>query len=183
MKLKRWHIAGVIFTLILGTLLHFTYDFSGQNAAVGIFSAVNESVWEHLKLLIIPIIVISSIEWFVHGEKYKNFIPVKLLSVLLGMATIVVIFYTYVSVTGENYLWADIGLFVLSVILAYLFSYKMLQTEHFTSKSANLAAAFGFILLLACVIVFTFNPPDCALFQDPISGTYGVFMYNKDYIM
>lgn len=40
-----------IFISVLGVLLHFTYEWAGDNAVVGLFSAVNESTWEHLKLL------------------------------------------------------------------------------------------------------------------------------------
>jgi hypothetical protein len=95
MKLKRWHIVGAIVTLVLGTLLHFTFDWSGGNLFVGLFSAVNESVWEHLKLLAVPILLFAIIEYFAYGRAYDNFIPAKLLSVLAGMLTIVVFFYTY----------------------------------------------------------------------------------------
>ena len=43
--------AGIIFTLATGTLLHFTYEWSGENPFVALYSPVSESVWEHLKLL------------------------------------------------------------------------------------------------------------------------------------
>ena len=53
-KIRSYLIFSIIFTFILGTLLHFTYKWSEENAIVGIFSAVNESTWEHLKLLYFP---------------------------------------------------------------------------------------------------------------------------------
>ena len=46
-----------IFISVLGVLLHFTYEWSGDNAVVGLFSAVNESTWEHLKLLFFPFLL------------------------------------------------------------------------------------------------------------------------------
>lgn len=39
--LKRWQIAGFIFTGIAGVLLHFLYDLTGQSILVAPFSAVN----------------------------------------------------------------------------------------------------------------------------------------------
>lgn len=50
-KIKKYQIISSIFVCILGTLLHFTYKVFGENSFVASFSAVNESVWEHLKLL------------------------------------------------------------------------------------------------------------------------------------
>lgn len=173
MKLKNWHIAGIIFTLILGTLLHFTYAWSGENAIVGLFSAVNESTWEHLKLLFTPMFLFAVFEYFTYGKQIPNFIPVKFLSILLGMITIVLSFYTYVGVIGQNFLWADIGTFILGVLVAYWFSYKLLQTNYFSSPGAIQIAKIGIMVLLFCVIVFTFQPPHIALFQDPLLGTYG----------
>ena len=52
-----------IFISVLGVLLHFTYEWSGDNAVVGLFSAVNESTWEHLKLLSRQEFSVSSPEW------------------------------------------------------------------------------------------------------------------------
>ena len=45
-----------IFISVLGVLLHFTYEWSGNNPIVGLFSATNESTWEHLKLLFFPML-------------------------------------------------------------------------------------------------------------------------------
>ena len=47
-QIKKWEIAEFIFIAIVGTLLHFVYDWSGQNPAVGIIAPVSESTWEHL---------------------------------------------------------------------------------------------------------------------------------------
>lgn len=59
MNLKKWQIIVIIFCLILGTFLHFTYELSNFNPVIGLFSAVNESVWEHLKLLVFPMTLMS----------------------------------------------------------------------------------------------------------------------------
>ena len=53
-SIKNFQIFSTIFVMILGTLLHFTYEWSGGNLLVASFSAVNESTWEHLKLLFYP---------------------------------------------------------------------------------------------------------------------------------
>ena len=55
-KIIRFQIFSVIFTWILGTILHFLYEWSGDNKIIASFSAVNESTWEHLKLVFFPTI-------------------------------------------------------------------------------------------------------------------------------
>ena len=49
--LTKWQISGFIFTGVFGVLLHFLYGWTGENVLVALFSAVNESVWEHMKLV------------------------------------------------------------------------------------------------------------------------------------
>ena len=53
-RLFFWELAGFLFTGALGVLLHFLYEWSGGNTLAAAFSAVNESTWEHMKLLFFP---------------------------------------------------------------------------------------------------------------------------------
>lgn len=173
MKLKKSQIAGFIFTTVIGTALHFAYEWAGGSPIVGVFSAVNESVWEHLKLLFVPMLVFGIVEYFWYGKKLENFIPVRFLSILLGMAIIVVGFYTYTGIIGSHFLIVDVLLFIISVYAAYRYSYKMLQTEKFTSSFSKGLAIVGLLFLMACFAAFTFAPPHLQLFLDQTSGAYG----------
>ena len=73
MNIKKWQIFASIFCLILGTILHFTYEWFNYNVIVGLFSTINESVWEHLKLLFYPMFFISIIGYFKIGRKLCNY--------------------------------------------------------------------------------------------------------------
>jgi Na+/H+-dicarboxylate symporter len=110
LNLKRWQITGFIITILLGTLLHFTYDWSGQSPIAGALSPVNESVWEHLKMLIVPMLLFGIAEYFAYGDRQKNLIPVRFLSILVGIASILVLFYTYSGITGQHVPWLDIAI-------------------------------------------------------------------------
>ena len=63
MTLKTF-LSRFLFISVLGVLLHFTYEWSGDNPIVALFSAVNESTWEHLKLLFFPMLLLTIIELF-----------------------------------------------------------------------------------------------------------------------
>ena len=173
MSLKYYHILGAIFTIVLGTLLHFTYQWSGKNILVAIFSAVNESTFEHLKLLFTPMLIFSIFEYFLYGKNIVNFVPVKLLSILLGIFVIITSFYTYVGIIGNHFLIADIGTFILGVLVAYYFSFHFLQTNCFYSLISIRLGWIGIIILTYCFFIFTFYPPHIGLFLDPVSKTYG----------
>ncbi len=174
MNLKRYHIIGFIFTIILGSILHFTYDFFNKNIIVGYFSAVNESTWEHLKLLITPIIIFSIYEYFVYGKNIDNFIIIKALSILLGMLVIIASFYTYKGIIGKDYFILDIATFILGAFSAYYFSYKMIENKKFYNENSNYIGIIIYFLLIFAMIYFTTNPPKINLFLDPITNTYGI---------
>ena len=72
-----------IFISVLGVLLHFTYEWSGDNAVVGLFSAVNESTWEHLKLLFFPFLLLTILEVLLRGNMLpEQFLPARVLGIL-----------------------------------------------------------------------------------------------------
>ena len=70
----NFQIISTIFSMILGTLLHFTYNWSNNNLLVGVFSAVNESTWEHLKLLFFPMLITTILGYFYIGNNIPNFL-------------------------------------------------------------------------------------------------------------
>ena len=86
---------GFIFTSIAGTLLHFAYDWSNQSIFLAPFSAINESIWEHMKLLFFPMFVFAMIEYYFMGNEYDNFWCIKLLGITLGLLLIPTLYYTY----------------------------------------------------------------------------------------
>ncbi|MDP4133428.1 MAG: DUF6512 family protein [Bacillota bacterium] len=167
MSRKTLHILGVIFVLILGTLLHFTYKWSGGNNFVALFSATDESTFEHLKLLFWPFLIFTVIEYFVYGKEYGRFICIRLLSVLFGMAIIIVTFYTYTGVLGFNLLPLDIITFLLGVIGAFYLSYKLLHGAYSLRDPRQIFCTFIWIVMIACFIVWTFHPLNIGLFISP----------------
>lgn len=176
-NIKKWHMAGVFFTLILGSLSHFFYSWFGESPLAAPFFPVNESTWEHLKLLVSPMFLFSAAEYFVYGKKTPGFLPVRVLSLFSGMIVIVAAFYTYTAMTGQHWLWADIGVFVLAVVLAYLLSYLLLLKKpgvFAQTPIISISAGILMALLLVCFIVFTAEPPHIFLFCDPVTGGYGI---------
>ena len=166
-KLLKFQIFSVIFTWILGTVLHFTYEWSNENIIVSIFSAVNESTWEHLKLLFFPMLITTIIGYFYlkSKEEYKNFLCAKIIGILSALSFVVVFFYTYTGIIGTNFAFLDIGSFFVGVLLGDVVAYKMT----FSMKCCNKwIAVIVLIILLLCFITFTFNAPDIGLFRNPV---------------
>ena len=121
-EFKNYQIISIIFTFILGTLLHFTYQLSGENQVVAIFSAINESVWEHLKLLYFPMLLTTIIGYFYIGKSIPNFLCVKTIGIIVSMLFTVVFFYTYTGILGKNIAVIDISSFFIAVFIRRIYS-------------------------------------------------------------
>ena len=91
-RLFYWELAGALFTAAMGTLLHFVYDWSGGWGAAAAFSAVNESTWEHMKLLFFPMFLFSVVQVCCLGRNYPNFLAARGVSTVTGVALIPVLF-------------------------------------------------------------------------------------------
>lgn len=165
MTLKT-NIYRFLFISILGTLLHFTYEWSQNNAIVGLFSAVNESTWEHLKLLFFPMLFLTLFELFFFRDRLpKNFLQVRTCRIFLGMGLIVVVFYTLLGVIGTSIDFLNIALFFVAVFFALWSENK--QYRNSESKKETSSTAFSILLIFTLLFfVFTFLPPDIGLFWE-----------------
>ena len=101
-RLFFWELGGFLFTALAGTLLHFVYDWSGGSVWTAAFSAVNESTWEHMKLLFFPIFLYSVAQACALGKTYPNFLAVRAVSTLAGLALIPILYYTYTGILGRH---------------------------------------------------------------------------------
>lgn len=170
-KIRKYQIFSIIFTFILGTLLHFTYDLSGQNPIVGVFLSVNESTWEHLKLPYFPMLLTTIIGYFYFDKKVPNFICSKTIGIITAILFTIIFFYTYTGVLGKNIAVIDIASFFIATILGEFVSYVLIINNF---KCDNKIAIIVLIILFVCFGIFTFQPPKIGLFKDPLTNKYGI---------
>ena len=173
-SLSVWQLAGVTFTAILGTILHFLYEWTEKNSFVALFAAVNESTWEHMKLFFFPALLFAIVQGIFFYEEYKSFWWIKLIGIVSGLLLIPVLFYTTNGAFGKTPDWLNILFFFVSVGVAYLIEYILLQQDFAFDKFPALPIAL-LSLIAFCFFVFTFLPPKLPVFQDPITGEYGIY--------
>ena len=101
-KLRRWEFFGWIGVGLLGPWLHFAYDWSGGNRIIAAFSAVNESIWEHMKILFWPLLLLAAAELPVFVKHYRNFLAIKATAIISALALIPVLYYTYAGDLGTD---------------------------------------------------------------------------------
>jgi hypothetical protein len=171
-KILAWEMSGILFIFLFGTLLHFLFELSGGLRFVALIAAVNESVWEHLKIGFWPAFFLAVAEFFVFGKKTGNFLLAKGVSLTLQALLISGIYYGLLSAGAES-LAIDILNFFVSIAIAQIVSYNIILVK----KRMTLFRAAGMILILLNVVVFsllTYFPPHSSIFKDPVGGGYGI---------
>ncbi|MBR2465477.1 MAG: hypothetical protein IKB38_00880 [Clostridia bacterium] len=165
-------VFGFVFTSLAGTLLHFLPDVA-DNTLVRLIAPVNESVWEHLKLIFYPYLIFMIAEYFAYGKETRGFLGAKIRGILLGEGVIVTVHYLVSGVIGKDVAWVDITLFFVGTLVAYLLPYLMIKRGKADEFSGAKAAAI-FILHIVLFSVFTFMTPKLGIFLDPQTLTYGI---------
>ncbi|MCS7127589.1 MAG: DUF6512 family protein [Thaumarchaeota archaeon] len=171
--LKVTEAIGAVFIFFAGAALHFTFEWSGHNVFVGLFSAVNESVWEHLKLAYFPAVWLGLVQYALLRKHYPNFFAGKATGVFSVPVIIVVGFYGYQAIFRSHNLAYDIGLFVFSVVVGQFVSYKMV-VKYGNRSPPQLLPVIALAAYAVAFFAFTFEPPRLEPFRDPITGEYGI---------
>ena len=169
-----WELIGFGFVCLLGTAGHFLYDWTGENRTVGAFFAVNESTWEHMKLLYVPYFLYVLAECFSLAREMENFLSAKAAGALSGTISIPLIYYSLSGIFGKLPEWAGIAIFFLSAAIAFFVSHLVMKRDLLRGTALQ---ALGFLTLWALLILFvwyTYHPPVLPIFQDPTTGQYGI---------
>lgn len=169
-KLLLFECLCLVFCLIFSFINHFLYEWTNNSLLVAPFVPVNESVWEHAKLLFFPFLFFSIFEFFYFND-LKNCIFAKSLALLVCTPLMIIIFYTYTGIIGQNYLIADILLAIAIIVFMNYLSYKIIICNHIF----YLNWIFIFVIIMFFLFfIFTFYPPRIPLFIDTTTGLYGV---------
>ena len=176
-KLLTWEIGGIFFIGLIGAALHFTFEMSNFSSMdVAYFSAVNESTWEHLKMVFFPGLMFALIQYTYVRDVVNNYIIAKVAGLFIMPLVIAVGWYIYAPILGRSYFPADLFLFYLAVFVGQVVSYKLLSRPPLEKKYTQVAIVL-FLVMFAAFSTFTFYPPNIFLFEHldlKDTGLYGI---------
>lgn len=166
--MSRREIPYIIATALLGTLSHFFYEWSGHMALIALFSPVNESAWEHLKLLFFPFLAVSILQYLLNRRSLlaARFFFYRFWSALCAMAVILICFFTYTGIFGTHFLPLDILIYFTGVLTAFLLSERFLGSVQKSVPDFTVTVLLWSALCL-CFFLFTCFPPEIPLFFSP----------------
>ena len=166
-KVLQIQIVAIIFSIICGTLFHFVYQWTGENKIIAAFVPVNESIWEHLKLVFYPMGIFAIIEYFIVKNRVNNYLEAKTIGIFVAI-------FTYTGIIGAGIFFIDILIFILSIIIGECVAYKLMTRKNESNEKTKILAIIILVFLLFCFILFTYYSPEVNLFRDFTTGNYGI---------
>ncbi|MBE6754602.1 MAG: hypothetical protein E7559_09700 [Ruminococcaceae bacterium] len=166
-------VVGAIVCFGLAVLLHYAYDWSGERLPVAVFASVNESVWEHIKILLWPFLLWSIAEYYILRPDPRRLLVGKTVGALAVAVMTICFFFVYSGILGRTVVWVDISSAFLWLLLGELVSLRVLNLPHNIEALYGVAAAV-MTLIVVMLLCFTASPPRIGLFADPETGLYGL---------
>ena len=163
--LVNYTVSGTVFVSLLGTLAHFFYEWTGLNPVIGLFTAVNESTWEHMKLIFFPMLLYYIFIWFKLRRRTPEALPSMLIAILIGTCMIPILFYTYTGILGFMVTAANLTIYYVSVTTAFVIFY--LIATRCRLEEVNIILYFIITLFICMFFLFTYDPPELGIFIDP----------------
>ncbi|MDO5490619.1 MAG: DUF6512 family protein [Bacteroidaceae bacterium] len=174
--LFTWISVVVIFSI--GCLSHFLYDILKAPKALGIFTAINESTWEHIKIAVTPILLWGLVDGYIYGNN-PNYFSAKLSSLLIVTFFIPFVFYSYTRISKKPILLVDIIIFLTAIILSQFAFCGIINLPAFSHFTVYISA-IGVFAYFGAYMTLTLLPIKAPIFKDPITGKYG-FRAHRDF--
>lgn len=176
MKTNKIIIGSTIFTFLLCFLTHFLYDWF-PNPVFSIFFPVNESVWEHMKMIYTTVLLYGVIEYFIlkkTNSNVNNFFITKVLEALCNIPIFLIMYYPIFWIIGENMIVTFIILFLSILLTNFIFTRLLFKSE---IKNQKIVSILLIIFVYALMGILTYNPPRYEIFFDPQDEKYGINDY------
>lgn len=153
---------------IVASISHFAYEWSGKNRFIGLWNPVNESIWEHLKLMFFPFLLWWIIIYVLRKRQDDRITNTWYVSaavaLIIAPLTVLLLYYGYSSALGMdssvlNMLLTGVGYFVALWIAAHLLNFSQPDTW------IMFLTLTVVVVMLIVFLWFTFNPPQLPIFS------------------
>ena len=176
MTLKKLKIIDVFLIFALCFLTHFMYSWF-PNVLFSIFFPVNESIWEHMKMLFTGIMLISIFDFWAVCKwniKNSNFLTSSFISAVTSIPIFLIIYMPFYKGFGEN-MFLNITVLFITICISQIISYRLLTIRHI--KYLGYVSFIGIIICYIILAILTYYPPENELFYDQTENKYGINHY------
>ncbi|MEX1378319.1 MAG: DUF6512 family protein [Eubacteriales bacterium] len=179
-KLAIFHFAAIAPAMFLVMKAHYVYDNYPQ-LITSLFFPVNESIWEHTKLFVLPVMAVFLLVYALYGRKFKNYIPSTFLSLIYMPLISCISFGIYLMIAKEHHPSSGIIFSCAVLAIGFIVSYIMSIKEKLISRKSSMSIISMVVVFIAIMAFFTYYPPRADwlkwLFMDGENMSYGILKF------
>lgn len=173
MNLKTIKLIAILNIFIISFPAHFLYKFF-PNTITSIMFPVNESIFEHMKIIFTSTIIYSLIDYIIlklNNIKYNNFFFQLFYTSFISIPIFLIIYLPIRFLIGE-YLILTLLLLFITYIISQIISYYILISKSFFFL--NIISIPLIIITYSIFTYLTYCPPQNYFFYDTIINSYGI---------
>lgn len=163
---RKWGLIGLVVVCLLSVPLHFLYDWTGELSFVGLFAPINESIWEHLKLVFGPLLIWWTIGFILYkkeGLSFNKWFSAAAVATFLSMLIIVGWYYIWKGALAVESSAIDLSALFIAVPIGQLVAIHVYRVVK--PRALYMVLAFLFFAVVGVAfIMFTLSPPDFPIF-------------------
>ena len=172
-------IISFIVISIIGTLSHFLYDISNHNKVIGLFTAVNESTWEHVKIVLTPTLLWGLVDGYIYGSN-PNYFLAKFASLFIIIIFMPALYYGHKAIIKKEIFILDIINFYIVILASQYLFYILLRIDA-VPYIVEYISVIGIFLLFGGYMIHTLMPAKSFLFKDPLTKKYGYKAHSEEF--
>ena len=155
---------------LLGSLSHFVYEIFNFKL-LGVIFPVNESIYEHTKLAIFPLIIFYIYLYFKEKTNINKLLLTFIVSLFTTIILIPMLYYFYTGSFAFESVIIDIIVYFVSITFG-----QLLALHVYNKSSLNIDYNILIVIIITYFIIntiLTFNPPKIPIFYDNFNRLYG----------
>lgn len=165
----------IFYILLICFPAHFVFVYF-PNVINSVLFPVNESIWEHAKLIPTSTIILMLIYLLLKKGKENNFILANTIASIASIFLMIGIYIPVYLIVGENFLSAIMVMLIAIILSRIIYNYIIDKDEIKDSKVIGLTAI---IVMYIIFLIFAYYPPKNMIFYDPMYNLYGIHMSDR----
>ncbi len=169
---KRYLIISILLTFAMGFIIHNIYNWV-PNVITTIFP-VNESLYEHVKLIYLSPILAGIIIYFylkVKGYHINNFLFGLMVSTVFNIIIFYLVYLPFYRMYG-SVMWMTLTIYFITIVLSQYLNYLIVEMNN--NRKLNIISFIMLIIGIFILTYFTYHPMKKEFFKDPKNNSYGI---------
>lgn len=162
-----WEIVSFVSICIISSIIYMYFEYQDSNKFYKLFVPKNDSIWERIKVLLAPTLLLILIEMLLVNVT-PNFMFAKLISIVAMVMVNPLLFIIYFNFSKWDMVVINVLTTISSALIGLLVSVLVLNIPTLPDPIIYISIV-GIIMIIAFYLIATFFQTNDFIFLDPVT--------------